>query len=121
MVRTSLGELFSQRFVDNHLHRLHFPLIIRNFEPGDRLHPFGMTGSQKLKKLFGDRKIPKDLRGRIPLLVSGEQIAWVAGVRRGRMAAISSETTQVLIARWRPAKPHHGIGGSSNGEYPEIA
>ncbi len=84
------------------LDRLTFPLVIRNFQPGDRLLPFGMQGSQKLKKLFANRKIPKHLRTTIPLLVSGGRIIWVVGIRRSRIAAITAATARVLVAQWRP-------------------
>ena len=85
------------------LDQLSFPLVVRNFQPGDRLRPFGMRGSQKLKQLFGDRKIPRYQRAHIPLLISQDRIAWVAGVRRGRLAAIGPATSQVLVARWHSA------------------
>lgn len=78
------------------LHALTFPLTVRNFRPGDRLAPFGMSGSQKVKKLLIDRKIPQHDRLRIPLLLDAEQILWVVGVRRATRAAITPRTTDVL-------------------------
>lgn len=73
-----------------------FPLTIRNFQTGDRLAPFGLAGTQKLKKLFIDRKIPRTERHRIPLLISGGTILWVVGVRRGNAAALSASSTNAL-------------------------
>ncbi|MCP3952918.1 MAG: tRNA lysidine(34) synthetase TilS, partial [Desulfobacterales bacterium] len=35
--------------------QLSFPLLIRNYQPGDRLTPLGMRGSKKLKKIFNER------------------------------------------------------------------
>ncbi len=88
---------------------LTFPMILRNFRPGDRLAPYGMQGSQKLKNLFADRKIPRNRRRSIPLLVSDGQIVWVAGTRRSRLALVSPATTRVLVARWTVS--HVGRGG----------
>ena len=50
------------------LQELAFPLSIRNRRAGDRIHPFGMQGSQKLKQLLNDRKIEIAERDRLPLL-----------------------------------------------------
>ncbi len=78
------------------LARLEFPLVVRNPEPGDRIAPFGMQGTQKLKKLYIDRKIPKAVRWQTPVLASGETILWAVGVRRGRQAAIGGRTEQMI-------------------------
>jgi tRNA(Ile)-lysidine synthase len=76
--------------------QLTFPLTVRSFIEGDHFQPFGLHGRQKVKKLFIDRKIPRPLRQRIPLLTSGGTILWVVGVRRAHSAAVSSETKRVL-------------------------
>jgi tRNA(Ile)-lysidine synthase len=61
--------------------KLIFPLILRSFEEGDRFVPLGMKGHKKLKDFFIDAKVPRALRRRIPLLVSGEEVVWVVGYR----------------------------------------
>jgi tRNA(Ile)-lysidine synthase len=76
--------------------QLCFPLTIRNFLPGDRLRPFGMQGSQKLKTLFINRRVAPEQRRRLPLLVSGGTIVWVAGVRRADIAPVSPDTSRIL-------------------------
>lgn len=78
------------------LDRLAFPLVIRNAKPGDRISPFGLQGTQKLKKLFIDQKIPKPERPRLPLVIGGETILWVVGVRRSGQAVIDEQTLHVL-------------------------
>lgn len=76
--------------------QLCFPLTIRNFRPGDRLRPFGMQGSQKLKALFINQRIAPEQRRRLPLLVSGDTIVWVASVRRADIAPLSPDTSRIL-------------------------
>lgn len=76
-----------------------YPLIIRNFRPGDRMSPFGLQGHQKIKKIFGDRKIPIARRHRTPILISGNDILWLAGIRRSALAIPAGQTTQVLKVR----------------------
>lgn len=76
--------------------RLRFPLVIRNFQPGDRLAPLGMQGTQKVKKVFIDRKVAREVRSRIPLLLSGSDIIWIAGLRQGRCGRVGPQTQRWL-------------------------
>ena len=80
-----------------------FPWLLRTFRAGDRITPFGMSGRKKVKDLFRDRKVPLVDRRRIPLLWSGEELIWVAGIcasERSRMDVRSIATVQV---KWQPA------------------
>jgi tRNA(Ile)-lysidine synthase len=53
---------------------------IRNRRSGDRFQPLGLAFSKKLKDFLIDRKIPAEVRDRLPLLVRNGEIVWVAGV-----------------------------------------
>jgi tRNA(Ile)-lysidine synthase len=58
---------------------LRFPLQVRGWIDGDRIRV--AAGRRRLKKLFGDRRIPRSERAEIPLLVDAEgAVLWVAGV-----------------------------------------
>jgi tRNA(Ile)-lysidine synthase len=60
---------------------LRHPLTVRTRRPGDRLRPLGAPGSRKLQDVFVDRKVPRDERDRIPLVVDAQgRIVWVAGL-----------------------------------------
>ncbi len=71
-------------------------LLLRNRKSGDRFHPYGMSGTRKLSDLLIDAKIPEPLRDEIPLLVSGNTIFWVVGVRRAQPFPITNQTRKVL-------------------------
>jgi tRNA(Ile)-lysidine synthase len=75
---------------------LQFPLKVRNFRPGDRFQPLGLRGTQKLKEFFIDHKIPKFERPRVPLLISGEMIAWIVGYRINERVKVTEKTQRVL-------------------------
>jgi tRNA(Ile)-lysidine synthase len=77
---------------------LQFPLKIRNFRPGDRFQPLGVKGTQKLKEFFIDHKVPRFERAKIPLLMSGEMIAWIIGYRIDERVKVSERTQRVLKA-----------------------
>ena len=70
------------RFVPGTLlayHRLQFPLQVRNWQPGDRLWPFGSKQAEKLKRLFSERRIAAGERAAWPVVLSGDHIVWVRG------------------------------------------
>lgn len=78
--------------------KLSFPLVIRNFRPGDRFSPLGTRGHQKLKKFFIDHKISRTERMKCPIVVSRAKIIWVAGHRMDNAVKIDSQTRRVLKA-----------------------
>ncbi|QXE92370.1 tRNA lysidine(34) synthetase TilS [Geomonas subterranea] len=73
-----------------------FPWLVRPFTPGDRFTPLGMTGSQKVKELFINEKLPLHERSRVPLVFSAGEIVWVAGVRLGERGRVTPATGAVL-------------------------
>ncbi|MBI5683417.1 MAG: tRNA lysidine(34) synthetase TilS [Deltaproteobacteria bacterium] len=77
--------------------KLIFPLVVRNFKTGDRVKPFGMKGTKKIKDLFIEKKMPSSERKKTPILLSGDDIIWVVGVRRGEGAKIDKDTRRILM------------------------
>ena len=57
------------------------PLAVRSRRPGDRFQPPGLGGrSKKLQDYFVDRKVARETRDFVPLVVDGDdQIIWVVG------------------------------------------
>jgi tRNA(Ile)-lysidine synthase len=55
-------------------------LLVRAWREGDRIRPLGLGGSKSLQDLFTDSGVPRSLRRRLPVLLSGDRVAWVAGV-----------------------------------------
>jgi tRNA(Ile)-lysidine synthase len=55
-------------------------LTVRAWREGDRMRPAGLGGSKSLQDLFTDRKVPRALRHRLPVVESDGEIVWVAGV-----------------------------------------
>ncbi|MBI5587747.1 MAG: tRNA lysidine(34) synthetase TilS [Deltaproteobacteria bacterium] len=72
------------------------PIAIRQMVPGDRMVPFGMKGHKKLKEIFIEKKVPRPLRAKIPLLTSGGEILWAAGVRHSDFCKVKKATKRVL-------------------------
>jgi tRNA(Ile)-lysidine synthase len=50
----------------------------------------------RLKDWMINVKVPRAIRDRLPLLVSGDQIAWVPGFRVGQPFIVRSETQHII-------------------------
>ena len=73
-------------------------LQLRSRQPGDKFQPLGMDGkSQSLANYMTNARIPYELRDRMPLLVSGEQILGIPGWRLDQRVRVRN-TTQTI---WR--------------------
>lgn len=77
-------------------------LEIRNFQPGDRIRPLGMTGHKKVHDVFVDAKVPRVQRSLLPLLVHGGEVVWVPGYVRGEAARVTSATRWVCQVTANP-------------------
>ena len=78
--------------------RIGCPLTIRNYIPGDRFTPLGMTGQQKIKKFFIDKKVPRKNRSECPILLSQDRIIWLAGYQIDDSIKITPATNTILKA-----------------------
>jgi tRNA(Ile)-lysidine synthase len=48
-------------------------------------------------------KIPRAVRDRLPLIVSGDQIAWVAGFRVGQPFIVRGDSKRIIKMTFRKA------------------
>jgi tRNA(Ile)-lysidine synthase len=59
--------------------RLRFPVVLRNWRPGDRLRPHGHRSAHKLKRLLNAKHICRWERDGWPVLTSGGVLVWARG------------------------------------------
>ncbi|RLB74079.1 MAG: tRNA(Ile)-lysidine synthetase, partial [Deltaproteobacteria bacterium] len=71
-------------------------LVVRSRLPGDRIRPFGMEGTRKVKDVLIDKKVPRLLRDEVPLVVDEEGVLWVVGVCLSERARVREDTEKVL-------------------------
>lgn len=71
-------------------------IIIRSRADGDKIIPLGMRGRKKLKDIFINEKIPKDVRDRTPIVVFDDEIAWVVGVKVSDIFKVTKDTKNIL-------------------------
>jgi tRNA(Ile)-lysidine synthase len=82
------------------LQKLHFPLILRPWLPGDYFQPLGMKGMKKISDYLIDTKTSLPDKEKTWLLVSGNEIAWVAGQRIDERFKVRPDTRQVLMIKF---------------------
>lgn len=80
------------------------PLLVRTRRPGDRISPFGMRGSKKLKEYFIELGLTVRKKNTTPLIFSGDTIAWVVGHAIGEVAAIRADTKRCIEISVEPAQ-----------------
>lgn len=84
------------------LKRLTFPLLCRNWEPGDSLVPLGMQHRKKLSDLLIDNKFSLQEKERVLVIESAGEIIWVVGLRISDLVKITPVTTEIFIMEWCP-------------------
>lgn len=77
-------------------------LTMRNRRSGDWFCPTGMGGkSKKLQDYFVDEKIPRHERDTVPILLSGNDVLWVVGLRTDNRFLPGKGTKRVLVVQVR--------------------
>jgi tRNA(Ile)-lysidine synthase len=67
-------------------------LWVRYPEAGDRFHALGAPGGKALSRFLADAGVPREDRGRIPLVFAGDELVWVAGIRPCEARRVRSDT-----------------------------
>jgi tRNA(Ile)-lysidine synthase len=81
---------------------LSLPLSIRSRRPGDRFHPTGLGHRQKLQDFLVNRKIPRELRDSLPLVVDAQdRIVWVVGQAVAADFRVTEGSRGVLLLKSR--------------------
>ena len=76
--------------------KVEFPLTLRRWSEGDTFIPFGMTGRKKVSDFLIDGKVSMAEKNRQFVLISGTEIAWLAGRRIADPFRITDSTERVL-------------------------
>ncbi|WP_226390580.1 tRNA lysidine(34) synthetase TilS [Penaeicola halotolerans] len=81
--------------------KLVWPLVWRTWRHGDRFQPLGMRQAKKISDLLIDLKIPLVDKKAVTVLLSGEEIVWVVGLRISERFKVSESTTRAINFKWR--------------------
>lgn len=72
---------------------------IRKRREGDRIVPLGMRSNKKVKEILINEKIPKDMRDLIPIIEKGDEIIWIAGVKKSENYNSKEKGIKLIIKK----------------------
>jgi len=75
--------------------KLKLPLIIRTRKNGDYITL--SSGKKKVKDLFIDKKIPRELRDELPMVISDNDILWIPTVIRSNLVKDDLESGDIYL------------------------
>lgn len=71
--------------------------VVRTRRSGDSIRLKGRGCTKTLNRLFGEAKIPAEMRDSIPVIADDEGVVWVCGFGAAQRCAVTEKTTQALI------------------------
>ena len=78
------------------------PLAVRSRRPGDRFHPLGAPGRRKLQDFLVDRKVRREDRNAVPLVVDArDRIVWVVGQSVAEDFRVTDPSQGVILLKVR--------------------
>lgn len=69
---------------------------LRPLRTGDRMVPYGMTGSRLVSDILSDLKIPLDRKKRLRALTRDGLILWIPGIRAASAYPVTASTSKIL-------------------------
>ncbi|MFI5058737.1 MAG: tRNA lysidine(34) synthetase TilS [Candidatus Acidiferrales bacterium] len=82
--------------------RLLAPLVLRNWRPGDALHPLGRQRAHKLKRLLNEKRLSRWERDGWAVLTSGGIVVWARGFPVAAEFAAGERTQAGIVIAEEP-------------------
>jgi len=77
---------------------LNLPLYIRNRKDGDYIETKGLNGKKKIKEIFIEKKIPKNIRDNYPILVDNkDNIIWLPNLKKSKFNSQKEEFYDIIL------------------------
>ncbi|SMO37566.1 tRNA lysidine(34) synthetase TilS [Solitalea koreensis] len=77
--------------------KLVFPLNVRYWQAGDTFVPLGLARKKKLSDFLIDLKLSRSKKEKVKVVLSGDEIIWVAGQRISDKFKITDDTKTIYI------------------------
>jgi len=78
------------------------PIVLRHWQPGDRIQPIGMNRAVKLQDLFTNEKVPRERRrSLIVAATSAGDVVWVENMRISEQYKVKPATVRRLHWHWK--------------------
>lgn len=74
------------------------PLYVRNRKEGDYIEILGLNGKRKIKDVFIDSKVPKNIRNIYPIVVdSNDNIVWIPGIKKSKYNSLKTKKYDIIL------------------------
>lgn len=83
-------------FIDADAADAHHRWQLRHWKRGDRMQPYGMSGSKLISDIFADAKLNAQQKKEIWLMTCDGQIVWAVGLRASALFTIGPSTRSYL-------------------------
>ena len=87
-------EIHSEKYFD--YDKIKDILVLRSRQSGDYFYPTGLTGKKSIKKYCIDKKIDRNRRDQIPLLVTGGEVLWILGYAINQRFLADNDTKNII-------------------------
>ncbi|WP_373483967.1 tRNA lysidine(34) synthetase TilS [Acetobacterium sp.] len=71
-------------------------LVLRSRRSGDYFYPTGVAGKKSIKKYYIDKKIDRNRRNEIPLLVTDAEVLWILGYAINQRFLADDDTKNII-------------------------
>ena len=82
--------------------RVHPPVTIRPWTPGDRIQPLGMKGHKPVSDILTEGKVAPPERPYQLVVEDRDRILWVVGYRMHEALRVTASTNEYVIMQWQP-------------------
>lgn len=79
--------------------KIHYPLVWRTWQEGDRFIPLGMSQPKKISDFLIDEKVDRPNKNNVTVLESKGEIVWVVGRRIADPFKVTPGTKNILIIK----------------------
>jgi tRNA(Ile)-lysidine synthase len=80
---------------------LDFPMVVRKWKEGDYFYPLGMRKKKKIARFLIDNKLSRSEKEKVMVVLSGNKIIWVAGMRIDERVKLKPGTDMIFIIKYR--------------------
>ena len=77
---------------------INLPLYVRNKQDGDYIEILNLNGKKKVKDIFIDEKIDKNIRNTYPVVVDSEDnIIWIPGIKKSKYDSLKTGKYDIIL------------------------
>lgn len=71
-------------------------LVLRSWEPGDRMKLFGSSATKKVSDILKDKKVRASEKNTYPVLLADNEIIWIPGVKRSNKFPVEKKDKKIV-------------------------